>query len=144
MSLFSRNNFQRTIRDYCKQCGFKIYEIDDSHAILVFTMPSGQEQILFIVPYESTLEFSVPSALEMDQLEDLPHELSTKLLQRSSEKTIGFWCIEVIKDQYVYSYMHNAEIQLITPEYFGMIVTALVLECEQFEQELRRFTQRRW
>lgn len=140
MSLFSRDDFQHTIKGYCKRCGFEIYEIDDSHATLVFKMPSGQDQILYIRPFGSTLEFSVPSALKVDRLEDLPHELSTKLLERSSSQKIGFWCIEEFGGQYAYSYMHNAEMKLITPEYFGQIVVALVQECEQFELALWQFT----
>lgn len=143
MSLFSRNVFQRTIKDYCNRCGWRIAEIDDSYAKLIFTMPSGQDQALFIVPYQSTLEFSVPSALMVDRLEDIPHELSTKLLQRSSETKIGFWCIEEIGDNYVYSYMHNAEIQLINLEYFANVVQTLIIECEEFEQQLGQFAQRR-
>lgn len=139
MNLFSRNNFQHTIKDYCKRQKWNISEIDDQHATLIFTMDSGRDQFLYIVPYQSTLEFSVPSIAQFQSVEEMPHELSTILLQRSAKKKFGFWCIEEIRGNYIYSYMHNAEMQLLNVEYFASIVMCLVTECEEFEQELTRF-----
>lgn len=135
--MFSHNNFQHTIKDYCRRVGWKISEIDDNHAKLLFTMPSGQDQFLYIVLYQSTLEFSVPSAVGANQIENMPHEISTLLLRRSANKRLGFWCIEEIRGNCVYSYMHNAEMELINLDYFANIVRALVLECEEVEEILR-------
>lgn len=140
MSLFSRGGFQRTIKQFCDRLGLVIAELDDTHAVLIFTMRSGRDQILYIVPFDSTLEFSVPSAFVVSRLEDFPHELSTNLLRKSSENKIGFWCIEDIgQGEYAYSYMHNAEMQLINEDYFGRILQTLITECENFEQALRQY-----
>jgi hypothetical protein len=46
-------------------------------------------------------------------------------LPRSAEKKIGFWCLEKLGGQYVYSIMHNAELQLIGDVYFVKVVRAL-------------------
>jgi len=132
-ALFSGVNFANTIKKYCAANGWKIADLNDKRAILRFSMSSGREQTLYIIRYESTLEFSVPSMATFDSEDDIPHFLSTLLLKRNSELKIGFWCIEKIDRKHVYSCMHNAEMQLIDSSYFGKVVMALVKECDDFE-----------
>ena len=55
------------------------------------------------------------------------------MLKRSSQRKLGFWCIEEIGSKHVYSCMHNAEMQLIDSDYFGRVVRALISECDDFE-----------
>lgn len=135
-ALFSGVNFSSTISQYCSANGWKIAELDSKKAKLRFDMASGRVQTLFIFRYESTLEFSVPSMAIFDSEDDIPHYLSTLLLIRSSERKIGFWCIERIGGKHVYSCMHNAEMQLIDKDYFADVVRALVTECDDFEKVL--------
>lgn len=132
-SLFSGVNFRGTIQKYCDHNGWNIADINDKRAVLRFTMESDREQVLYIIRYESTLEFSVPSLVKFDSEDDIPHYFSTLLLKRNSEKKIGFWCIEEIGGKVVYSFMHNAELQLINSEYFGTVVRVLINECDDFE-----------
>lgn len=132
-SLFSGVNFKSTVQKYCQQIGWKIAEIDDKHAVLKFSMDSGRNQNLWIIRYESTLEFSVPSMANFDSEDNIPHYLSSLLLKRNSQKKIGFWCIEEIGGKHIYSYMHNAELQLINVEYFQDVVRTLINECDKFE-----------
>lgn len=132
-SLFSGVNFKNTVQKYCQQIGWKIAEIDDKHAVLKFSMDSGRNQNLWIIRYESTLEFSVPSMANFDSEDNVPHYLSSLLLKRNSQKKIGFWCIEEIGGKHIYSYMHNAELQLINTEYFQDVVRTLINECDKFE-----------
>lgn len=136
--LFSGSNFQYTIKKYCGQIGWKIANIDNKMATLMFTMNSGRDQILIIYRYESTLEFSVPSIAVFPSEESLPHYLSTILMRRNSEKKFGFWCIEETSSGYVYSIMHNAELELMNVEYFSRVVQALIRECDDFEGILLR------
>ncbi|WP_322508508.1 hypothetical protein [Anaerolinea sp.] len=131
--LFSGVNFKSTVTRYCQQIGWKVAEVDDRHAMLKFTMESGRNQVLWILRYDKTLEFSVPSMAQFDREEDIPHFLSTVLMRRSSQKKIGFWCIEEINGRYIYSCMHNAEIQLMDIPYFRDVVVALISECDEFE-----------
>lgn len=132
-SLFSGVNFSNTIKKYCSANGWKIAELNDKRAVLRFSMGSGRNQVLYILRYETTLEFSVPSIAAFDSEDHIPHYLSTLLLKRSSENKYGFWCIEQIGGKQVYSYMHNAEMQLIDSNYFAKVVSALVKECDDFE-----------
>jgi hypothetical protein len=132
-ALFSGLNFQGTIRRYCDQIGWRIADINDKRALLKFTMNSGRTQSLWIVRYDTTLEFSVPSMAQFDSEERIPHYLSTVLLKRSAQNKIGFWCIEQIGGRFVFSCMHNAEMALINVEYFQKVVSALITECDTFE-----------
>ncbi|MCS6872348.1 MAG: hypothetical protein RML95_03300 [Anaerolineae bacterium] len=132
-ALFSGLNFQSTIRRYCDQIGWRIADINDRRALLKFNMRSGRTQSLWIVRYDTTLEFSVPSMAQFDSEDRIPHYLSTVLLKRSAQNKIGFWCIEQISGRHVFSYMHNAEMSLINVQYFERVVNALVTECDTFE-----------
>lgn len=132
-SLFSGLNFRNTIQKYASHHSWRVAEVDNDHALLRFSMQSGRTQILYIMRYDATLEFSVPSLVNFDSENEIPHYLSTLLLRRNTEKKYGFWCIEKVGGKFVYSYMHNAEIQLIDVEYFGKVVRALLNECDDFE-----------
>lgn len=131
--LFSGVNFKQTVQRYCNEIGWKIAEIDDKHATLKFNMDSGRTQTLWIIRYDTTLEFSVPSLAQFDSEDKIPHYLSTLLLKRNSQNKIGFWCIEESGGKQIYSYMHNAEAELINTEYFMRVVGLLVKECDDFE-----------
>ena len=135
-ALFSGVNFANTIMKYCAANGWKVADLNNKRAILRFSMSSGRNQTLYIIRYESTLEFSVPSMAAFDSEDDIPHFLSTLLLKRSAEKKIGFWCIEKIGGKHVYSCMHNAEMQLIDSNYFAKVVRQLINECDDFEGTL--------
>jgi hypothetical protein len=131
--LFAGANFERTIQKYCEDQSWKLADLNERRAILQFTMESGRTQTLYIIKYDTTLEFSVPSALSYPSTDDVPHYVSTLLLQRNSQKKIGFWCIEEIQGKKTYSCMHNAEMNLLNSDYFGSVVSALIQECDEFE-----------
>jgi hypothetical protein len=131
--LFDGTTFQTTVRSYCSQQQWAV-DLNDRRAILRFTLESGRNQTCYIIRYDTTLEFSVPSGFAFDNVNEVPHFFSTMLLKRSREKKVGFWCIEEIGDKQVYSCMHNAEMQLIDSKYFAMVVRALINECDEFEQ----------
>ncbi len=132
-SLFAGSSFRNAVQTCSAQNGWTVAEINDRMAKLRFTMPSGRTQILYIVKYDNTMEFSVPSAIIFDSEEEFPGLLSAKLLRRNAEQKVGFWCIEHISGKYVYSCMHNAEMQQIDAAYFARVVRALISECDAFE-----------
>lgn len=132
--LFSSNNFQSTIINYCNQIGWRIGDINANKAVIRFNMDSGSTQTVFIIRYDTTLEFSCPSGLKFDNFDYIPHQLSSYLLQQNSQFKIGFWSIEEISGRLVYSIMHNSEISLIDVNYFMSIVKTLINKCDNFEQ----------
>ncbi len=136
--LFSGANFASTVQSYCNAIGWKVAELSSQNAVLRFNMDSGRQQMLFIIRYDTTLEFSVPSLAAFDSEQNIPHLLSTLLLQRNAERKVGFWCLEKIKGKHVFSCMHNAEIRLLDQGYFKTVVESLVLECDHFEDILIR------
>lgn len=132
--LFSSSNFQSTVTYYCNQIGWRIAEINSSKAVLRFSMESGSTQTVFILRYDTTLEFSCPSGVKFDSFDYIPHQLSSYLLRENSKFKIGFWCIEEIGGRQVFSIMHNAEISLMDVRHFMNIVKALINKCDDFER----------
>jgi hypothetical protein len=106
-------------------------------------MKSGCTQTIFILRYDTTLEFSCPSGLKFDSFNYIPHQLSSFLLKENSKYKIGFWCVEEIGGRLVFSIMHNAEISLIDLSYFVDIVTTLIDKCDEFEQSAEQAIRRR-
>lgn len=127
------SNFRGTIQQYCARQGWKIADLNDVRAILRFDMASQRTQTCYVIKYDKTLEFSVPSMFSFRSIDQVPHYVSTLLLKRSSEKKIGFWCLEEIAGQQVYSCMHNAELELIDSTYFASVVRVLINECDELE-----------
>ncbi len=137
LNSFSGNNFRGTIQQYCYQLGWRISSISDKQAVIKFNMDSGVVQTLYIIKFDTTLEFSVPSALRFNSKNVIPGEISTALLAVNSTYTVGFWSLENIGGKETLSIMHNAEMTLIDVEYFRRVVIHLVTECERLEQAIR-------
>jgi len=133
LSYFTQSNFEKTIRSYCRDLGWQITEIDAEYAKLSFEMESGRTQPLFIFRFDSTLEFSVPSALSYEEGEEFPDWISTMLMRENAKSKVGFWCVETIKSKSIFSIMHNAEQNLMDRDYFQGIVSKLVVTCDEFE-----------
>jgi len=133
MSDFLRVGFEAMMRQFAADHDWKISDLNDRRAIFKFRMDSGRLQTAFVIRYDHTLEFSVPSGAQYDDADDVPGFLSALLLQRSAEAKVGFWCLEKINDKLTFSVMHNAEIELINSEYFRRVVNRLVNECDDFE-----------
>lgn len=139
LDLFSGSNYQSTIRSYCKQVGWSIADINDRATILKFTMESGTTQTLFIIRYDNTLEFSCPSGVKFQDRDSVPGWMSTLLLCENTNYKVGFWSIEDISEQCVFSIMHNAEMSLIDASYFYKVIRQLINECDKFEQSISRY-----
>ncbi|AFW96178.1 hypothetical protein VB638_00345 [Dolichospermum sp. UHCC 0684] len=134
--LLSSFKFRSTIQNFCQTVGWNLYSIDDTIAILRFNMDSGSTQTVFIIKYDSTLEFSCPSSLKLDDIDDIPHRLSTLLLKKNAGYKFGFWSIKEIANKQIFSIIHNAEMSLIDINYFCKIVDRLIQECDEFEQAI--------
>jgi hypothetical protein len=138
LDLFSSSNYQQAIRRYCDQLGWDISNINNQHTIIKLSMDSGTTQTVFIIRYDTTLEFSCPSKLKFDSRKDFPSWLSTMMLCENATYKVGFWCIETIDNCQVLSMMHNAEISLIDVNYFQKVVMQTVSKCDQLEQTVSK------
>ncbi|AFZ09921.1 MULTISPECIES: hypothetical protein [Oscillatoriales] len=134
--LFSSFKFRSTIEGYCRDIGWNISRIDNEIAVIKFDMESGTTQTLLIVKYDSTLEFSCPSGLKFDDIDDVPHNLSTFLLGKNAEYKLGFWALQKLGGKQTFSIIHNAEMSLIDVNYFGRVIIRLIQECDDFERKI--------
>lgn len=131
--------FQSTIKRFCKAHAWEIYEINEKKVKLKFQAESGNTHSLFVYRYDKDmlLEFSVPSGLSFPSGDQMPHGLSTILLERNSKLKLGFWCVEQLEDERTYTVIHNEEIGLLNSDYFGRIARRLVEQCDDFLETLK-------
>ncbi len=130
------DQFQSIIQQFCDLQGWVPAEIDPKYAILRFDMESGRSKTLYAINYFPTVEFSVPSLAMFDSEDKIPHYLSSLLLKRGALRKIGYWCIVEIEGKQVYAVMHNSDLAYLNAERFGEVVSALVGECNDFEETL--------
>ena len=134
-SLFAGVNFRQAVQKCCGQIGWQIADLNDNRALLQFETALGRTQNLFILRYDSTLEFSAPSAFRFETEDQIPQRILLMLLRRNTENKIGFWCIKMLNGKLTSSYMHNADLScMIDVEYFTRVVRFLVRECEEVER----------
>jgi uncharacterized protein YciU (UPF0263 family) len=136
--LFSGVNFKSTIQKYCREIGWKVAEVDENFARLVFSMQSGRDQAVLITRYDTTLEFMSPSIGRASSEDDIPDFIARKLLLRNSENKVGFWCMRRVEGEYYLVYMHNAEIQLLNRDFFAAIARTLIQECDRLDGILEK------
>lgn len=135
------DKFLDTIRDYAKRLNWNLTELDNDSAVLDFEIESGNDLSVYIDRDEDSIVFSVPSNAMEDEEEDLPDEASTFLLKRNAEIPVGFWALEETEDGWGYVLYHDQKIiagnleQNLNLEAFQKLVTALLEECEEFNDE---------
>jgi 8-oxo-dGTP pyrophosphatase MutT (NUDIX family) len=125
--------FKRVIKTYCEDYQWKLVEVTQDYAELEYDMPAGGQKKIHITRHDSTVEFSVSSFIGFKAQAESLDAFSTTLLRRNSQKKIGFWCIDQIKEEFIYCYMHNAELKLLDSSYFAAIVVGLTDECDAIE-----------
>lgn len=128
--------FQNLVQSFASQHGLQLAHSDEHCAVIPLVMPRGNIQVLFIRRYGSTLEFAAPSLPAFERIEDVPHMLSSLLLHRSAQRTVGFWSLVPLGERYAYCCMHNVDIGLINAEYFAKLVVGLIEECDWLETSL--------
>lgn len=133
--------FAKFINRMCAAFNWKTREFDNEHAVIEFTVDQLRSQTLFIFCYDDDLEFSVPSFAAFDSMEKVPHYISTSLMQINAKSKIGFWCVELIGEKLVYTYMHNARMSLTDEAAFKDIITTLIQRVDDFENLLVKMSE---
>lgn len=136
----SKESFSTFINRMCAVNNWAVREVDDEHSVIEFTLDQTRSQTLFIFSFDDDIEFSVPSFAAFDSLEAVPHFISSTLLQVNAKTKIGFWCLEQIGDKMVYSYMHNAHMELLDEKQFVDIVMTLIQRVDEFENLLMKMS----
>ncbi len=133
---FSGAGFEALIRETAETMQWSLDEINETGAVLHFGMSSGRTQVLRILRFDGTLEFSVQSMAVFESEDNIPHYLSTVLLKVNARHKIGFWCLQEIEKKLVFSVMHNVELAHLDRQYLVNIVSVLIEQCDQFEGTL--------
>jgi hypothetical protein len=141
LDLLSGYKFRITIEKYCEELGWTTGHLDNSSASLRLKTTSGSIQTVYIILHGNTIEFSVPSGIKFQELNQIPGALSNWLLLLNSKNKIGFWCIEELNNQKIFSVMHNIELSFLDIERFELIASALALRCDELEQRMARILQ---
>ncbi|HEX7557432.1 MAG TPA: hypothetical protein VF338_12460 [Leptolinea sp.] len=136
----SSSDFKVFILKMCAFHNWKVQQADNEHAVLEFAAGNERSQTLFIFGFDNEMEFSIPSFAAFDSMENVPHYISTSLLQINAKTKIGFWCLEQIGDKLVYTYMQNASISNLTEELFKEIVVAIIQRVDEFENLLMKMS----
>jgi hypothetical protein len=126
--------FEDQVRELARGASLNVYEVTPKHATLIFTMASGQKQILWILPFGDVWEFSVQSAIKVDKPDGFPQWLLVTLLTKNSKNKRGYWCIETISGKHILSAMTNFPSSALSASEFNTICWALVREVEKLEQ----------
>lgn len=128
--------FETLLRETAATQQWALDEINDKGAVLHFAMPSGRTQVLRILRFDSTLEFSVQSMAVFESEDKIPHYLSTILLKVNARHKLGFWSILEIEGKQVFTVMQNVELAHLDRQYLVNIATVLTEQCDQFESSL--------
>ncbi|HKS26634.1 MAG TPA: NUDIX domain-containing protein [Pyrinomonadaceae bacterium] len=134
--------FKRAVKTFCEEHQLELADVDADYAEVTFVIPVDREKRLHLARYDSTVEFSLPGFTASESEDELSGVLSTHLLMRNARKKVGFWCIDKVKDKFVYSFMHNAELKLLDSEHFFRIVSGLAAECEALEELIIEVTKK--
>lgn len=132
--------FQSTIKRLAKAHAWPIEEITGKKVSLKMHAESGNAYELDVFRFEKNmlLEFSVSTELTFPSGEEVPHWLSTFMLERNAKMTVGFWCLQKVDEKLTYAVIHNEEIGLLNSDYFGRIGRKLVWECDDMLDTLKQ------
>lgn len=132
--------FQSTIKRLAKAHAWEIEEITGKKVSLKIDAESGNAHELVVYRYDSDmlLEFSVSTGLSFPKGDEVPHWLSTVMLERNGKMKVGFWCMQKVDERLTYMAIHNEEIALLNSDYFGRIGRKLVEECDDMLDTIKQ------
>jgi hypothetical protein len=131
-------DFESQVKHLAYDASLKIAESDGNHALLKFNMGNGRVQPVWIIPYDDVWEFSCPSIIAFERLDDFPQWLLCIVMTQNSKSKRTFWCIEGVGSKHVLSAMLNFPVSAITAAEFDRICRALVTEVDALEEAFRK------
>lgn len=134
-------SFETRFRNLASEASLNVNKASERLGLLVFTMESGVNQPVFVLPFEEIWEFSTPSMLAVDDIDELPKFVLATLLLRNSKNKRGFWCIEAVEEKLIVTAMTNVPEASITAAEFERICRNLVYQVELLEQIVRKASQ---
>lgn len=128
-TIFSSDNFVKTITTFCHNSGFKCEEIDESTVFIIVKFNESELEFgIYIMRFDDTVEFWLPTHLQYADIDEVPHHLSSKFMIFGSMYKYYFWCICERWDKLIVSIMHNIEFAQMDIEIFKKVARAMALE----------------
>ena len=129
-------DFKRRITQLARAAEFKVSDIDDESAQMIFTMESGRDQNVILLDCDEYLSFWVPSSLSYESEDDIPGELLKFLRKVNKQIEIGDWSVEEVGETHDVVIIQNVPYNDLTDEVFETVILALIYECDSFEDAL--------
>lgn len=133
------DDFETIIEVYASKYQWEVVELDGEMAELAIETRLGDYMPVILEVFGAGLWISLSSDAEFDDLEEVPHQLSTELLVRNSKIPLGAWSlIEDDNDGWVYTLAHSLVVASrdfakdIPGSVLKDVVDTLVDECMSF------------
>lgn len=128
-TIFSSSNFVETITTFCQNSDFKCKEIDETTVSVRLKLTESKVKIpIYIKRFDDTIEFWLPTFWQYDNIDEIPHHLSSQFMIFGSMYKYYFWCICERGDKLIISIMHNIEFSQMDVEIFKIIIKAMTFE----------------
>ena len=132
-------NFEKKIKSFCQPPRYEIDEISDEVAFISMEHLSESEAIaphlLTLHNFPDMVRFNMPSLIVVPNADEVPHKLSTMLLNVNAESMLGFWCLgETEDDQFVFAYSCHVPKISLNKKLFDETVAILLSNCNRLYQ----------
>ena len=140
-------NFEKKIKSFCQPPRYDLSKLEDGLALLVVHPEASEkmdEHIMMIRDIDDILQFSMASHIMMAPGEEIPHHLSSTLLEINSESLMGFWSLERVDNPeiaFVFSYGNNVSKMLLNKKLFDEVVTDMLESCGSLYQMIEAVEQ---
>ena len=128
-SALLETNFLGTIQKYCAEQGWTINRVVNNAVVLRFDGEQGIPILVFVISEDSSVLFKCPSNLYYSEIEEIPHRLSTQLIQ-GHEFDTGVWSIQKLDEQFNFVLNWKVSFSLMDDRIFGELVRCLVEQCD--------------
>lgn len=125
-------NFEKKINSFCKATRYQLDEMGEDFA---FIAVQGADCLYPVVirDIEDVLLFSISINVPISEDDEIPHLLSTFLLQLNADTIKGFWSLEEDEDDNLfYTYNHISPKLFVNKQRFDEIIDDLILNFEIF------------
>ena len=132
------SNFKEIMQAFAQHLGWEADEIDESQAHFLLTNDDGEDQELMIFSEGEQVEIIAPSLVGFTSEDELPHDVSTELLQRNADLDVGAWTLIDLDSELLYALRWTLDLDALAAierDRFGEIAADLLRECADFDSE---------
>lgn len=135
--LFSQEKFQETLTQYCEEAGWEVSEFYDCGAYLTFVLDESSPyelEAVYILNRISSLQFSIKSYETFLDDDEIPSEMTLHLMRENSTLNVGYWSINAIESELMYSLIHKEDVRTLDVDRFIFIISEMLAARLEFIQ----------